>query len=94
VGGAQFGALLPACRAASVSPGRQVAVVCVPAGADHTATARALAAAVSSRRGVVGLVELEPGTHGRRALAALRRTVSRSAPCRGVWAVNGRVYPE
>jgi hypothetical protein len=54
----------------------------------------ALAEAAARGGAVVAGVRLVPGAPGRRALAALRATIARRAPCRCVWLVAGRVYPE
>jgi hypothetical protein len=43
---------------------------------------------------VVAGVRMCPGSESRQVLAALRTRIARRVPCRCVWLVGGRVYPE
>lgn len=59
-----------------------------------TACADVLFTRVGPARGLVAALALVPDASGRRTLAAIRRAVATRVPCRCMWVVDGRRYPE
>lgn len=74
--------------------GRIVTALVAPAWGAPESAANRLVARVGPARGLVVAIALVPDTPGRRVLAALQRAVAARVPCRCLWLVDGRVYPE
>ncbi len=88
---AELRALLAAARRAGP---RAVRVGEPPPAYPASDEVRALAESAARGGAVLAGVRLAPGLAARQTLAALRTRIARRAPCRCVWLVAGRVYPE
>lgn len=91
----ELDALLGAARGPRTDPSAVREPATGYLSADSAADAvRGLTDAAARGEAVLAGVHLRPGPAARRTVAALRRRIGRRAPCRCVWLVDGRVYPE